>query len=109
MEESLESKDLPSTCSLVHFLCAHFAMHGTGESQYWGTKDTSSQIYWVKDGVIIDQEAPFGTQSAVSSCLYLSAEGLKTDLTGFQLQQQETRNQRVKEAIHTVYPVVQKI
>jgi hypothetical protein len=41
---------------------------------------------WVQDGVICHREASKGTESPVCYEVYLSADGLTTDLTGFQLR-----------------------
>lgn len=48
-----------------------------------------SSYAWVKDGVICHREHSKASASPVCFEVYLSADGLRTDLTGFQLQQDD--------------------
>ena len=102
MENTLNSGNLPTRSSVTHFLCAHFKCESSGDSISWTTQKMESQIYWISDGVLIDQEDILPRASEISSCLYLSVEGLETDLTGFSLLQSEQRKNRVSQALDLV-------
>ena len=60
--------------------------------------DRRSYYSWVKDGVICHREPSKGTTHPVCFEVYLSAEGLTTDLTGFKLRSDKLYFQRANKA-----------
>ena len=61
----------------------------------------SSELIWLKDGVVLDRESITSPQSLGVGIL-LSAEGLPTDLTGFRLLDNENRRSRRRWAMMAV-------
>ena len=60
---------------------------GGGGDTLWTTHRQSSQVYWIREGVTLRGETlPLGTM-AVSAVLILSADSLRSDLTGFGLEE----------------------
>ena len=58
-----------------------------GGDTIWTTHRQSSQVYWIREGVTIRREKlPLGSM-AVSAVLILSADNLRSDLTGFGLEE----------------------
>jgi len=60
-------------------------------------------IDWHRDGVVVQREKkPIALTSRCHLTIFLSAEGLQTDLTGFRLQETEEKTERVKQAFGAV-------
>lgn len=58
------------------------------------TQQRRSHYCWVKDGVIIQKQTSRWNPSAISFELYLSADDLPTDISGFRLQDSEELQRR---------------
>jgi len=56
-------------------------------------KKGASKIHWLKDGVMIEEEV-LAKLPGLEVNIYLNANDLKTDLSGFQLQQNENKKER---------------
>ena len=57
-----------------------------------------STAAWVQDGVVIDEEPLFSIESPLALTLFLPADGLTTDATGFALRLSQERTARLQEA-----------
>lgn len=57
---------------------------------------TASQVHWVSDGVVVLSEKLPLNATACAMGLYLSAEGLVTDATGFGLLEQLPKDERLE-------------
>ena len=82
------------SAGLAFLLSAHLTSTGSG----WTYGEGQSTIYWVSDGVIVQSEPIDIPQSLCSVGCFASVQGLKTDLTGFNLietKELRTRRQEV--------------
>ena len=60
-------------------------------------------IDWHRDGVVVQREKkPIALTSRCHLTIFLSADGLQTDLTGFRLQETQEKKERVKAAFGSV-------
>ena len=70
----------------AHVSTGHEHAGGGGDTM-WATPRQSSKVYWIREGVTLRREKlPLGSL-AVSAALILSADGLRSDLTGFGLEE----------------------
>lgn len=78
----------------VHLSTGHEHANAGGDT-LWTTHKQASLIYWVREGVVLRQEKlPWGTMS-VSVALILSADSLRSDLTGFGLEEDALGERRL--------------
>jgi hypothetical protein len=81
-------------CPAPFLLIAHRGYFAKGRSPGWGDRAEASIAYWVRDGVIVDQEV-FESSNSVSLAVFLSAEGLKADMSSFSLADEGARFRRL--------------
>lgn len=79
--------------NLAFLITAHVELVYAGNNSKWVTRDGISELYWVLDGVVIESE-PFGKRGLCSVGVFLSAQGLQTDISGFKLGQSPERAER---------------
>lgn len=75
---------------------AHFGSSGEGQKRYWASAKASSGVYFVRDGVVVDQHLLWAGAEHVTFDLYLSADSLKHDLTGFALLEGKPLNRALQ-------------
>ncbi|MBT9583947.1 hypothetical protein IV102_11440 [bacterium] len=85
---------IPSLISVGLLLTAHVARVKEGRTTVWRCQKRDSCIYWVLDGVVVAREALLLPDFSVSCAVFASAQGLRTDLTGFNLARDEVRSAR---------------
>jgi len=79
-------QEAPTAAALLCLLTAHAVLVPEGKRQGWRSAPHASSLYWVLDGVVLNQ-ATFSVPSRCCSLAVMaSAEGMTTDLTGFALQ-----------------------
>ena len=77
----------------VHVSTGHEHASAGGDT-LWTTHKQASLIYWIREGVTLRQEKlPWGSMSA-SVALILSADNIRSDLTGFGLEEEELKARR---------------
>ena len=64
----------------------------------YGPQKMKSQLVWVQDGIVLRREDLSFPLSVSAVTVFISADGLKTDLTGMQLLDSEERARRATEA-----------
>jgi hypothetical protein len=106
--QNRQDSEIPATSSVFHILCVHFERKSTGRESYWDITRKPSTVYWLADGVIIDVEKALSLPTEVSSCFYLSADDLETDLSGFKLLKSETRKDRIVQALRAARPSLER-
>jgi hypothetical protein len=85
----------PRQVASVPFLLAHHVeAQGTGKNVIWHPHPGESVIYWVADGVVVQTEPLTGSESLLTVGCFVSAEGLKTDLTTLYLREAPEREHR---------------
>lgn len=67
----------------------------------WRTEETRSTCYWVRDGVVVDTEK-VGAASTLSLAIFLSAQGLESDLTTLHLRDGSDRAVRLEQALQQI-------
>jgi len=101
--------EVPRSVAAACLVSAHASREKSGREYEWRSRRTSSVLYWVLDGVVISQETPgrFESDTAVSCAVFVSADGLGLDLTGFEIRRDEARKNRSLEACRLVEPIVE--
>jgi hypothetical protein len=66
-----------------------------GKSISWDPYDADSMIYWVRDGVVVDEQPLISRKTHSAVACYLNAEGLSTDMTTFHLADSSERQRRL--------------
>lgn len=93
-----------SQVSAAWLLTAHLGYVGQGKGRYWTAMPRLSLVYWVLDGVVLEQEFLDLPKSSMACALFLTAEGLELDVSGFSLVKNEARRQRLVQAIKASQP-----
>lgn len=83
-------------------LTAHLEWSRSGDAYRWEERPTLPRVYWVQDGVVVDQQPITNRYVSCSCAVFLNADGLNTDLTSFHLADSEERTSRVRAATRAV-------
>ncbi|MCA9775997.1 MAG: hypothetical protein KC800_04745 [Candidatus Eremiobacteraeota bacterium] len=79
----------------VPFIVAYFMEQvKRGKNYEWDPIFEDSMLYWVRDGVIVDEELLTTRRSQTALACFVDAAGLPTDLTTFRLQEGPERKRR---------------
>ncbi|MBS2036276.1 hypothetical protein JST97_14895 [bacterium] len=99
---------LPAHVGVACLITAHLRQVERNRSLVWETYHNHSSLFWVRDGVVVDRDhLGLGTGS-ISCALFASAEGLRSDLSGFQLARDDAYRQRTAEVIATFAPFLEQ-
>lgn len=98
------SAHLPPKVAVACLITAHLREVQKGKVLVWETYAQQSTLFWVRDGVVVDWEVLKSSPGCVSCALFVSAEGLHSDLTGLKLSRGEAYQQRFQEALKTFKP-----
>ncbi len=82
--------------SVAYLLTAHLRNRGSGKNERWEDTEGQSVLYWVQDGVVVDQENLFDGKTHCSVACFLNATELTTDLTGLHLAESPERIRRAQ-------------
>ena len=95
-QETIESHR--TTYGIAFLLAAHLSRDREENGYTWNVRSEDSLFYWISDGVIV-QSDPIGLSPGLCSVgCFVSAEGLKTDLSGLRLVDSQEKQQRVQTA-----------
>lgn len=95
------AKALPQRVQSSYYLTAHLGTHKLDSAtNNWvlRPKKQPSRIVWVVDGVVLRDDPISEEESWISVLIVASAEGLRTDLTGFDFQDDEELARRTEQA-----------
>ncbi len=95
---------LPPEVAVACLITAHLREIKRGKSLVWETYIHHSTLYWVRDGVVVDWEILNGATGCVSCALFVSAEGMSSDLTGLKLARGEAYQKRFQAALESFRP-----
>jgi hypothetical protein len=98
--------EVPRQVQVAMLLSARVEPKISGKSTTLTAVPQESAIHWVLDGVIVQRKTLMVPRMAVSCALFASAQGLGTDLTGFQLTQDEHLEARQEQLCRAITPVV---
>lgn len=74
-----------------------------GESgMRWEFRRERSRLIWVQDGVVLEETPILRAPCAISMAVFVSADGLETDLTTLKLSQSEERKRRQAQAFRVL-------
>ena len=79
-------------------ITAHREWVKKGDSHTWQERSELPKVYWVQDGVIVDEQLLGPEYLSCTAAVFLNAEGLETDLTSFHLTNSPERAERVRKA-----------
>lgn len=95
---------LPPKVAVACLITAHLREVQRGKARVWETYGQQSSLFWVRDGVVVDREILKTSMTCVSCALFVSAEGLASDLTGLKLSRGEAYQERFRQALETFKP-----
>lgn len=98
VEEAIEAAAPVEQTWLAYLYTAGLSETG-GKNSELVIQAKNSRCNWVMDGVVVHRENFLKESTRVSVGVFLSAEGLETDLTTLNLRQSEARTGRYKAAI----------
>ena len=99
--------ELPAGSAVMALLSAHAKQVSQGKSKVWRVYEHACWMYWVLDGVVIDRRAFGLPDRCCSLALFASAEGLTTDLSGFNLQVNEDYRARLEQVCRQAGPFLE--
>ncbi|MBN9420381.1 MAG: hypothetical protein J0I12_33340 [Candidatus Eremiobacteraeota bacterium] len=76
---------VPQRIAVALVVCASIEKTGVGDTSRPIPLSRSSTLSWVRDGVVVGREALTVSQWSCAAGVFLSADGLDSDLTGFGL------------------------
>lgn len=83
-------------------LSVHLVRVKSGKNYRWKESQGPSRCHWVVDGAVVESEVFGLTPNLTSVGVFISGQGLATDLTGLSLQESEERTRRKEQAGRTV-------
>lgn len=75
----------------------------------WKIEPAPSRCHWILDGVRIRRDRLSNSPAGISAALFLSADGLPTDLSGFSIRDSEEMRQRLRTALRLTRGPVQAL
>jgi len=84
------------------------SLHARRRLLQWQPQPQESAVYWVLDGVVIDRQTMPMVSQSIACAVYLSAEGLATDVSGFKLVRTKELRQRLQLALQAARRLVEK-
>ncbi len=96
--------NLPPRVALATLITAHLREVKRGKSMVWEIYSQTSCLFWVRDGVVVDWEPLKTAGGCVSCAIFVSAEGLSSDLSGLKLSRNEEYEDRLGLALETFKP-----
>lgn len=99
---------LPEQVGVICLLTAHVREVSKRRSVVWETYKSRSVLFWVQDGVIIARDVLPVANYCVSCALFASADGLRTDLSGFTLIKDDNYWRRFQEVFKIPQPFLQQ-
>lgn len=106
LKERLPSSD---QAGVAYALCVHMKTVKQGKKVIWAEDKGPSALLWILDGAVVNEEKLPGVPLHVSVRIFVSAEGLKTDLSTFRLVESEQRSARLNQARKDVAQALQSI
>lgn len=97
-EAVVDPGEAPPAVFASWLVTAHFGLYQKGKSQIWKCVPKPSMLFWLQDGVVIASEQILH-ETEVSVAVFVSAQGLATDLGGFALGESKNREQRRIDAL----------
>ena len=85
------------------------SLHARRRLLQWQPQRRESAVFWVLDGVVIDRQTLPVEPNCIACAVYLSAEGLATDVSGFKLVRCKEVRQRLRFAIQAARRLVEKV
>jgi hypothetical protein len=99
---------IPERISVGLLLCASIEKVALGDASRPVPLPRSSTLNWVRDGVVVGREVLAVSHLSCSAGVFLSADGLETDLTGFGLIRCEELQRRQLAACRAVLPLIRE-
>lgn len=107
-KHALAKLPLPPSTRGPHFLVCSLEWRvqralATGEGPFAGLPyPPRHRIFWVRHGVIVAEKLFHNSTSGTTICLFLPAEGLRSDLTGLAVEPDSTEKLRVEEFLQAL-------
>ena len=97
-------RDLPfrGEASLAFILCINLQESDKATTAGWDAAEGPSTVYWVLDGAVVGEESLLDLGLHCSVGCFLSAEGLQTDLSTFDLLSSAERDRRLQQMRESV-------
>lgn len=106
--DCLSGEAVSGLCKLSYGF--HIDSHRSTTGRFrWVSKPRHSYIHWVVDGVVCDRHRWGFDPSAVAFDLYLSGQGLPTDVSGFQIIRRPDVAQRISKVLPSVGAQAQRV
>ena len=99
---------VPSKVAVACLITAHLKQVKKDKALVWQTYMNHSTLFWVRDGVVIDKDYLGVNNSCVSCALFASAEGLRSDLSGFILTRDDVYRDRLQRVCATFVPFLEQ-
>lgn len=99
---------MPPKGSLACLITIRAQRASVNSFERWDRLPIRNLLYWVMDGVVIAEHELTPKVGPVGLAVFASAEGLETDLTGFNLAQNETSQERLRQVLKCLRPRLEK-
>ena len=97
-QRGFKAVDKQDSAALAYVVCTNFRRIRSGDGYAWQMEVGPSTIYWALDGALVGEEPLTSKKSWCSVALFLSAEGLKTDVSSLALRESTEKKERIAKA-----------
>lgn len=106
--ENLQNVPAAKRVWMTALLAVHLGHEVQGKTRYFKCIAKRSVCNWVLDGVLVHSHFAIKQETTVSTAFFLSAEGLKTDLTTLSLAQSAEWTARFRKAVFAMDEVLRR-
>lgn len=99
---AVEEAERVGSASLAYLYIAHIGVRVVGKNSTWKVSSGKSNLFWIRDGVVVRHEGFAMEETALSLDCYVSAAGLRTDLTTLQLVNSNDKAERTGEVFRAL-------
>lgn len=99
---AVEQAEQVGSASLAYLYVAHLGVEVVGKTTNWKVSAGKSNLFWIRDGVVVRHEVFTMEATALSLDCYVSGAGLRTDLTTLQLVNSTEKAERTGEVFRAM-------
>lgn len=88
--QNFDYGSLRSSHGAVAFLCTHCGKSESGERRGYRKQAQSSRVYWVRHGVVVQEDVIDLPEFSTSFGIFMNASHLDSDISGFALRESQT-------------------
>lgn len=106
--EASKSQTIPQSANVACLLTAHRTWTTSGQKPEWLDASQRNLLLWIQDGVVVEESQLLRGSFAMSTTVFISADGLRNDMTGLKLVECEEKKSRYHKMITAMHSLLEK-